>query len=114
MAARRPGCEVLVLSIFGDEANVLAAIDAGAGGYLLKDGSLESIREHLACLKSGGLAAVAAHRPLIRRTCGPAAVWPAALAGGLPCRAAPLPPTASSTCSPASARALLCRGGRKP
>ena len=31
-----PGREVLVLSIFGDEANVLAAIDAGAGGYLLK------------------------------------------------------------------------------
>jgi DNA-binding NarL/FixJ family response regulator len=54
IAARRPGCEILVMSIFGDEANVLAAIDAGAGGYLLKDGSVDGIREHLACLRSGG------------------------------------------------------------
>ena len=51
---RYPRSEVLVLSIFGDEGNIIAAIDAGAGGYLLKDGSLDSIREHLACLKSGG------------------------------------------------------------
>lgn len=53
-ASRTPGREVLVLSIFGDEKNVLSAIDAGAGGYLLKDGSLDSIREHLLCLRSGG------------------------------------------------------------
>lgn len=73
-AARRPGCEVLVLSIFGDEANVLAAIDAGASGYLLKDGSLDSIREHLACLKSGGSPlSPRIARTLIRRTRGPAA-----------------------------------------
>lgn len=72
-AVRRPGCEVLVLSIFGDEANVLAAIDAGASGYLLKDGSLESIREHLACLKSGGSPlSPRIARTLIRRTRGPA------------------------------------------
>jgi DNA-binding NarL/FixJ family response regulator len=53
-AVRTPGREVLVLSIFGDETNVLSAIDAGAGGYLLKDVSLSSIREHLQCLRSGG------------------------------------------------------------
>jgi DNA-binding NarL/FixJ family response regulator len=47
-------CEILVLTIFGDETHVLSAIDAGAGGYLLKDGSLESVRDHLACLRSGG------------------------------------------------------------
>jgi DNA-binding NarL/FixJ family response regulator len=52
--ARYPRCEVLVLSIFGDETNVVAALDAGAGGYLLKDGSAENIREHLACLRDGG------------------------------------------------------------
>ena len=49
-----PACEILVLTIFGDEAHVLSAIDAGAGGYLLKDGSLASVRDHLACLRSGG------------------------------------------------------------
>jgi DNA-binding NarL/FixJ family response regulator len=68
-AVRQPGREVLVLSIFGDEANVLAAIDAGAGGYLLKDGSLDSIRDHLQCLRSGGSPlSPRIARTLIRRT----------------------------------------------
>jgi DNA-binding NarL/FixJ family response regulator len=64
-----PACEILVLTIFGDEAHVLSAIDAGAGGYLLKDGSLASVRDHLACLRSGGspLSPTIA-RTLIRRT----------------------------------------------
>ncbi len=68
-ACRTPGREVLVLSIFGDENNVLSAIDAGAGGYLLKDGSIESIREHLNCLRSGGSPlSPRIARTLIRRT----------------------------------------------
>jgi DNA-binding NarL/FixJ family response regulator len=54
LVARHRGCEVLVLSIFGDEANVLAAIAAGAGGYLLKDGELGSFGDHLSCLRTGG------------------------------------------------------------
>jgi len=68
-ACKIPGREVLVLSIFGDEQNVLAAIDAGAGGYVLKDGSLNTIGEHLHCLRSGGspLSPKIA-RTLIRRT----------------------------------------------
>ena len=68
-ACKTPGREVLVLSIFGDEQNVLAAIDAGAGGYVLKDGSLNTIGEHLHCLRSGGspLSPKIA-RTLIRRT----------------------------------------------
>jgi DNA-binding NarL/FixJ family response regulator len=70
-AARLPGCEILVLSIFGDEANVLAAIDAGASGYLLKDGSLDAIRSHLACLRSGGSPlSPRIARTLVRRTRG--------------------------------------------
>jgi len=68
-ASRKPGREVLVLSIFGDENNVLSAIDAGAGGYLLKDGSIDSIREHLRCLRSGGSPlSPRIARTLIRRT----------------------------------------------
>ncbi|HEX9217256.1 MAG TPA: response regulator transcription factor, partial [Gemmatimonadales bacterium] len=39
-AGRHPDCDILVISIFGDEANVLAALEAGARGYLLK-GSLQ-------------------------------------------------------------------------
>jgi DNA-binding NarL/FixJ family response regulator len=68
-ACKSPGCEVLVLSIFGDEKNVLAAIKAGAGGYLLKDGSLDSVGEHLQCLRSGGSPlSPRIARTLIRRT----------------------------------------------
>lgn len=68
-ACKQPGREVLVLSIFGDEKNVLSAIDAGAGGYLLKDGSLDLIREHLNCLRSGGSPlSPRIARTLIRRT----------------------------------------------
>ncbi|MEO8154096.1 MAG: response regulator transcription factor [Rhizobacter sp.] len=51
---RHPLCEVLVLSVFGDERTVLAAIDAGASGYLVKDGNSLSLREHLECLRQGG------------------------------------------------------------
>jgi DNA-binding NarL/FixJ family response regulator len=50
----QPPSDVLVLSMFGDERHVLAALDAGANGYLLKDGSESHLREHLACLKQGG------------------------------------------------------------
>jgi DNA-binding NarL/FixJ family response regulator len=79
-AVRRPGCDVLVLSIFGDEPNVLSAMGAGAGGYLLRDGSLESMREPLRCLKSGGSPlSPRIARTLIRRM---QAAQPAAAADG--------------------------------
>lgn len=35
--SRFPGCEPLVVSVFGDEENVLASIEAGAVGYIHKD-----------------------------------------------------------------------------
>jgi DNA-binding NarL/FixJ family response regulator len=35
--ARNPACEALVISMFGDEENVLASIEAGALGYIHKD-----------------------------------------------------------------------------
>jgi DNA-binding NarL/FixJ family response regulator len=36
-ARRYPDTEILVITMFGDEAHVLASIEAGATGYLLKD-----------------------------------------------------------------------------
>lgn len=53
-ATRWPDCDILVITIFGDEAHVVAALEAGANGYLLKDSSLDNIREHLAYLRLGG------------------------------------------------------------
>jgi len=54
--ARRlhPNCEVLVISIFGDDTHVVSAIEAGASGYLLKDSSLQHLGEQLQHLRDGG------------------------------------------------------------
>ena len=35
--AQQPGCRIIVLTSFADDQNVLAAMQAGAAGYLLKD-----------------------------------------------------------------------------
>jgi DNA-binding NarL/FixJ family response regulator len=49
-----PRCEVLVISIFGDDRHVVSAIEAGASGYLLKDSSLQLLGEQLQHLRDGG------------------------------------------------------------
>ncbi len=41
----RPDIPVLVISVFGDEERVIAAIEAGARGYLLKDEPGEDLAE---------------------------------------------------------------------
>lgn len=51
---RHPQCEVLVISIFGDDTHVVAAIEAGASGYLLKDSSLSQLGDQLQHLRDGG------------------------------------------------------------
>jgi DNA-binding NarL/FixJ family response regulator len=43
IAARHPGVRVLVLSASGEEGDVLAAIKAGATGYLVKSASREEL-----------------------------------------------------------------------
>ena len=40
---RHPDCEALVISMFGDEDNVLASIEAGALGYIHKDAAPDDI-----------------------------------------------------------------------
>lgn len=44
----------LVVTVFGDESSVLAALEAGARGYLLKDGSEADIRHSIHVLLQGG------------------------------------------------------------
>jgi DNA-binding NarL/FixJ family response regulator len=51
---RYPGCEVMVVSVFGDEENVVAAIRAGASGYLLKDALADSFLNTIRELIAGG------------------------------------------------------------
>ncbi len=54
VAARHPDCEILVISIFGDETNVVAALEAGAGGYLLKGAAERDITIDIRDILSGG------------------------------------------------------------
>lgn len=49
-----PECDVMVVTVFGDERNVLASIEAGATGYLLKDCSNEEMIGHILQLRAGG------------------------------------------------------------
>lgn len=46
--------EAMVISVFGDERNVIAALEAGAAGYILKDDSLEQIGGSIQQLLDGG------------------------------------------------------------
>ncbi len=53
-ALGHPRCEALVISMFGDEENVLASIQAGALGYIHKDSAPEDIAETILEMKQGG------------------------------------------------------------
>jgi DNA-binding NarL/FixJ family response regulator len=53
-AARHPHCDVLVVTMFGDDQHVLASIEAGATGYLLKDAQAEHIAASIHELHAGG------------------------------------------------------------
>lgn len=50
----RDRCDVMVVSVFADEAHVLSAIEAGATGYLLKDSSPASFVQQIRDLHAGG------------------------------------------------------------
>ena len=49
-----PATQIMVITVFGDEGNVMAAIAAGAAGYLLKDGTDGEIAEAVSALLAGG------------------------------------------------------------
>jgi len=54
-AARRrfTACDVLVISVFGDEEHVLAGITAGAVGYLHKDAGIGDVAQAILDVKAG-------------------------------------------------------------
>ena len=89
----QPACAVMVISIFGDEANMVQAFEAGASGYLLKDGTEADLATHIRNLRAGGspMSPVIA-RQLLRR-------WQA----NQPQAPAPVP-TAAPGASPAPER----------
>jgi DNA-binding NarL/FixJ family response regulator len=46
--------ESMAITVFGDERHVVAAVEAGATGYLLKDGSSDYVAESILQLIAGG------------------------------------------------------------
>lgn len=52
-AGTSPACESLVISMFGDEDNVLASIEAGALGYIHKDCAPADIAQTILEMKDG-------------------------------------------------------------
>ena len=49
-----PGSEVMVVTLFGDENHMIRAFEAGARGYILKDGTEEELARHVLSLHAGG------------------------------------------------------------
>jgi len=99
----QPACAMMVLTMFGDEANMLSAFEAGAGGYLLKDGTEADLAAHVLSLHAGGspMSPIIARQLLVRWQTR-AEARPVALA----------PPQASEALSPRESEVLnlLARG----
>jgi len=53
LAAAQPSCEVIVVSMFGDEDSVLACVEAGAVGYLHKDSTPSDVAQTIIDVKRG-------------------------------------------------------------
>jgi len=53
-AAHLPECDVMVVTVFGDEQHVISSLEAGATGYLLKDTLPEDLVEQIRALHAGG------------------------------------------------------------
>jgi DNA-binding NarL/FixJ family response regulator len=84
-AKRYPQCDIMVVSVFGDEDHVLASIEAGAAGYVLKDSIPEEFLGLLRQLRAGGspITPVIARKLLSRFKATPAAgATTSATAGG--------------------------------
>lgn len=99
-SARRlqPDCAVMVITIFGDEANMVQAFEAGASGYLLKDGTERDLGLHIRSLRAGGspMSPIIA-RQLLRR-------WQQA---GAPVDVAPARPAPDHDAAAAGAQAAI-------
>jgi len=54
VADRFPACDILVVTVFGDEESIIGALEAGARGYLLKGALEHDIAEDIRHLRNGG------------------------------------------------------------
>lgn len=70
-----PQTDVMVVTVFGDEPHVMASLEAGATGYLLKDAQAADLAEQVRMLHAGGspISPVIARQLLVRLAPGPVA-----------------------------------------
>jgi DNA-binding NarL/FixJ family response regulator len=70
-----PQCDVIVVTMFGDDGHVLSSIEAGATGYLLKDAAGERIAASIHEARAGGspISPSIARRVLMRFRLAPVA-----------------------------------------
>jgi DNA-binding NarL/FixJ family response regulator len=54
--AQRPGCQVLILTTYDNNADIVRAVEAGAQGYLLKDATPEELAHAVRAVAAGGSA----------------------------------------------------------
>lgn len=78
IATRYPSCDILVVTVFGDEESIIGALEAGARGYILKGALEHDIAEDIRHLRSGGspLSPVIARQVLKRLVPGRSAPGP--------------------------------------
>ncbi len=91
-AQHLPGCDVLVVTMFADDAHVMGSLEAGATGYLLKDAQAARITSAIHELRAGGapISPSIARRVLARFRIAPAAAAPAPAAPATPPATAPV------------------------
>lgn len=53
LAQRQPTCDILVVSVFGDEDTVLSCVEAGAVGYIHKDSKPADVAQIIVDVKQG-------------------------------------------------------------
>ena len=70
-----PQTDVMVVTVFGDEPHVMASLEAGATGYLLKDAQAADLADQVRMLHAGGspISPVIARQLLVRLAPGPVA-----------------------------------------
>lgn len=69
-----PQTDVMVVTVFGDEPHVMASLEAGATGYLLKDAQAADLADQVRMLHAGGspISPVIARQLLLRLAPEPA------------------------------------------
>jgi DNA-binding NarL/FixJ family response regulator len=89
-----PQCDVLVVTMFGDDQHVFEALEAGATGYLLKDLGLDRIAASIHDLRAGGspISPSIARRVLARMRAAPVPAPAPGQPAAPPPRESPLTP----------------------